>query len=137
MLLLISLLITAIVHSLFHNNKYPGHLHLDQHADLNPSNNTGDKVGNQHGDNTREMLENKVEVSKNIAVVGYTDVGREMSGAKQASLGLSLLYLDRLGRMNPEYSTTVSSADMFLQAQMVAKRRSSLINVQPLGMSGV
>ena len=59
MLLLISLIIAAIVQSLFHNKKYVGHLHLAQLADLNPSHNTGDKVGHQHRDIAKEMLDNK------------------------------------------------------------------------------
>ena len=35
---------------------------------------------------------------------------------------LALLYLDRLRRRNPEYLTTVSSADLFLVSLMVASK---------------
>merc|ERR1719273_2324993 len=39
-----------------------------------------------------------------------------------SSLVLALLYLDRLRRNNPDYLTTISSADLFLVSMMVASK---------------
>jgi len=59
--------------------------------------------------------------------LGRLDMARAADISKQAcagpnSLVLALLYLDRLRRRNPEYLTTVSSADLFLVSLMVASK---------------
>merc|ERR1712126_753599 len=59
--------------------------------------------------------------------LGRLDMARASDISRQAcagpnSLVLALLYLDRLRRRNPEYLTTVSSADLFLVSLMVASK---------------
>jgi len=59
--------------------------------------------------------------------LGRLDVGRagEMTRSScvgPSSLVLALLYLDRLRRNNPDYLTTISSADLFLVSMMVASK---------------
>merc|ERR1712198_653072 len=77
----------------------------------------------------------------NIAVDEFTNVGLDALGEKLGrldmtraaditrsacagpnSLVLALLYLDKLRRRNPDYLTTVSSADLFLVSLMVASK---------------
>merc|ERR1712115_142835 len=59
--------------------------------------------------------------------LGRLDMARASDISRQAcagpnSLVLALLYLDRLRRRNPQYLTTVSSADLFLVSLMVASK---------------
>lgn len=59
--------------------------------------------------------------------LGRLDVGRAAEITRAAcvcpsSLVLALLYLDRLRKRNPEYLTTISSADLFLVSMMVASK---------------
>lgn len=59
--------------------------------------------------------------------LGRLDMSRAADISRQAcagpnSLVLALLYLDRLRRRNPDYLTTVSSADLFLVSLMVASK---------------
>lgn len=59
--------------------------------------------------------------------LGRLDMARAADISRQAcagpnSLVLALLYLDRLRRRNPDYLTTVSSADLFLVSLMVASK---------------
>jgi len=61
------------------------------------------------------------------AKLGRLDMARAADMTRQAcagpnSLVLALLYLDRLRRRNPDYLTTVSSADLFLVSLMVASK---------------
>merc|ERR1712106_1008049 len=77
----------------------------------------------------------------NIAVDEFTNVGLDALGEKLGrldmtraaditrnacagpnSLVLALLYLDKLRKRNPDYLTTVSSADLFLVSLMVASK---------------
>merc|ERR1712012_1274858 len=58
---------------------------------------------------------------------GRLDMARAADISRQAcagpnSLVLALLYLERLRRRNPDYLTTVSSADLFLVSLMVASK---------------
>merc|ERR1711981_429399 len=58
---------------------------------------------------------------------GRLDVGRAGEMTRTACVGpsslvLALLYLERLRRRNPDYLTTVSSADLFLVSLMVASK---------------
>ena len=55
------------------------------------------------------------------------DVGRAAEVSRTACVGpsslvLALLYLDRLRRNNPDYLTSISSADLFLVSMMVASK---------------
>merc|ERR1711990_20431 len=59
--------------------------------------------------------------------LGRLDMARAADISRQAcagpnSLVLALLYLERLRRRNPDYLTTVSSADLFLVSLMVASK---------------
>ena len=59
--------------------------------------------------------------------LGRLDVGRAGEMTRTACVGpsslvLALLYLDRLRRNNPDYLTTISSADLFLVSMMVASK---------------
>merc|ERR1712001_154045 len=59
--------------------------------------------------------------------LGRLDMARAADISRQAcagpnSLVLALLYLDRLRRNNPDYLTTISSADLFLVSMMVASK---------------
>merc|ERR1712088_38864 len=59
--------------------------------------------------------------------LGRLDMARAADITRQAcagpnSLVLALLYLERLRRRNPDYLTTVSSADLFLVSLMVASK---------------
>ena len=59
--------------------------------------------------------------------LGRLDMARAADISRQAcagpnSLVLALLYLDRLRKRNPDYLTTVSSADLFLVSLMVASK---------------
>merc|ERR1719220_3079314 len=61
------------------------------------------------------------------AKLGRLDMARAADMTRQAcagpnSLVLALLYLERLRRRNPDYLTTVSSADLFLVSLMVASK---------------
>merc|ERR1712088_810690 len=59
--------------------------------------------------------------------LGRLDMARAADISRQACVGpsslvLALLYLERLRRRNPDYLTTVSSADLFLVSLMVASK---------------
>jgi len=59
--------------------------------------------------------------------LGRLDVGRAAEVTRTSCVGpsslvLALLYLDRLRRNNPDYLTTISSADLFLVSMMVASK---------------
>merc|ERR1719436_1959180 len=59
--------------------------------------------------------------------LGRLDVGRAGEMTRTACVGpsslvLALLYLDKLRKRNPDYLTTVSSADLFLVSLMVASK---------------
>lgn len=59
--------------------------------------------------------------------LGRLDVGRAGEMTRTACVGpsslvLALLYLDRLRRNNPDYLTSISSADLFLVSMMVASK---------------
>merc|ERR1719290_980849 len=61
------------------------------------------------------------------AKLGRLDMARAADMTRQAcagpnSLVLALLYLEKLRRRNPDYLTTVSSADLFLVSLMVASK---------------
>jgi len=59
--------------------------------------------------------------------LGRLDVGRAAEVTRSSCVGpsslvLALLYLDRLRRNNPDYLTSISSADLFLVSMMVASK---------------
>lgn len=59
--------------------------------------------------------------------LGRLDVSRAAEMTRSACVGpsslvLALLYLDRLRKRNPDYLTTISSADLFLVSMMVASK---------------
>merc|ERR1712158_263627 len=59
--------------------------------------------------------------------LGRLDMARAADISRTACVGpsslvLALLYLDRLRRNNPDYLTTISSADLFLVSMMVASK---------------